>query len=181
VNGESSDREWILSRLKQAERHPFVADPVEPNTAAADWDLFRDSFLALGGHWLESLCDFVWPRTAVADDDVADFLPGSVERIDDPWEADVGVTMVDLAVAETGSLLIGNLPGRRRLHSLAPPIHLAICRRDALVASLGDAMRSLPERTAVFVSGPSRTADIEGVLVRGVHGPRELWLAVIDP
>ena len=95
---------------------------------------------------------------------------------EDVWQADVGITMADAAVAETGSLLIRAGEGRARMASLAPPVHLALVPRDRLVPSLDQALEIAAGATSVLITGPSRTADIEGVLVRGVHGPGQLWV-----
>lgn len=99
----------------------------------------------------------------------------------DIWTADFGVTLADALIAETGSILIVSGNGRRRMASLAPKIHIVLARKDQVAGSLDQALADLGDRHAVIVSGPSRTADIEGILVRGVHGPGELWLVWIDP
>jgi L-lactate dehydrogenase complex protein LldG len=93
--------------------------------------------------------------------------------------AAIGVTGADAALAQTGSLVLGSGPGRGRLASLLPPIHVALIRRDALIGSLPELIAARPDlvtRAANFVviTGPSRTADIEHVLARGVHGPKDV-------
>ena len=89
--------------------------------------------------------------------------------------AEVGLTSADAAFAETGSIVISSGAGKSRLASLLPPIHVALVPESKLetdiftwtAARQGD----LPANT-VFVSGPSKTADIEMTLVKGVHGPK---------
>lgn len=99
--------------------------------------------------------------------------------------ADVGVSGADLAVAETGSLLIGH-DGVSELVAALPPVHIALIRADQIVATLDDAFafcqRELERapRDFVFITGPSRTADIELTPVIGVHGPQELFVIVIS-
>jgi L-lactate dehydrogenase complex protein LldG len=106
-------------------------------------------------------------------------------------DADLGVTGADLAVAETGTLVLVSAAGRPRSTSLLPPCHVAVFDRDALVESLehlGLALEAwhegVPpaERGAVinFITGPSRTADIELTLTRGVHGPKEIHAIFVD-
>jgi L-lactate dehydrogenase complex protein LldG len=106
-------------------------------------------------------------------------------------EADLGVTGADLAVAETGTLVLVAAAGRPRSTSLLPPCHVALFDRAALVESLeqvGIALEAWHEgpppagRGAVisFITGPSRTADIELTLTRGVHGPREIHAIFVD-
>lgn len=96
--------------------------------------------------------------------------------------ADVGITAVDYAVAETGSLVLCSRPGQARTVSLLPPIHVAFLAPDRLVASL-EALSPLLQKelgarhwasNIVLVTGPSRTADIELSLTQGVHGPKEV-------
>jgi L-lactate dehydrogenase complex protein LldG len=106
-------------------------------------------------------------------------------------DADLGVTGADLAVAETGTLVLISAAGRPRSTSLLPPCHVAIFDRAALLESLeqvGVALEAWhdgpapPERGAVinFITGPSRTADIELTLTRGVHGPKEVHAIFVD-
>ncbi len=106
-------------------------------------------------------------------------------------EADLGVTGADLAVAETGTLVLISTAGRPRSTSLLPPCHVAIFDPTALVESLEQVGLALeawhegpapPERGAVinFITGPSRTADIELTLTRGVHGPKEVHAIFVD-
>lgn len=159
-------------------------------TELSGWELFERRLSDLGGHTirletppfgaaiLRALDDLGFPaRHAAVDDDARALV--ELESTADVWTADVGVTLADAAIAEVGGLLVSNGPGRRRLASLAPPIHVAIVREDALRETLEDALAGPLDRTSVMIVGPSRTADIEGVLVRGVHGPRELVVAII--
>jgi L-lactate dehydrogenase complex protein LldG len=105
--------------------------------------------------------------------------------------ADLGVTGVDLAVAETGSLVLLSGSGRPRSTSLLPPYHVAVFDREALVESLAQVGVFLeawhdgdpdPWRGGVInvITGPSRTADIELTLTRGVHGPKEVHAIFVE-
>ena len=105
--------------------------------------------------------------------------------------ADLGVTGVDLAVAETGSLVVVSGPGRPRSTSLLPPCHTAVFDREALVESLaqvGLVLEAWHEGASAdargaainFITGPSRTADIELTLTRGVHGPKEVHAVFVE-
>ena len=105
------------------------------------------------------------------------------------FKADIGITGVDYAIAETGSCVI--LPGitLSRLTSLAPPHHLALVEVDKVLDTLDDlfAIRKLTfleEEGDMgsymnFITGPSRTGDIEQTIVKGVHGPKEVSLLLI--
>ncbi|MBX3120403.1 MAG: LUD domain-containing protein [Fimbriimonadaceae bacterium] len=97
--------------------------------------------------------------------------------VTDPWTADLSITTAKLAIAESGTLLLETGPDKSRLASLAPPRHIVLVSRESIVESLEEAMPFVSERSSVFITGPSRTADIEGTLVHGVHGPRELFVS----
>ncbi len=104
---------------------------------------------------------------------------------DDPdagFEADVGITGVTSAIAETGSMCLTSGGPYRRLASLAVPVHIGIVRAEQIVPDLVDWAANQPAdlpASEVLVSGPSKTADIELALVMGVHGPREEHVIII--
>lgn len=94
---------------------------------------------------------------------------------DETYDYDCGVTEVDYAVAETGTVAIRHGPHHGRLLSLVPFVHVAIVEPRLLVADLIDLFAAL-KRDGVgsgttMISGPSKTADIEMNTVTGVHGP----------
>ncbi len=98
----------------------------------------------------------------------------------------IGITSCDWAVAETGSLVMCSAPGRERLASLLPPVHVAIVERKQIVPDLIDAIEALSragrERlpsNVVLITGPSKTGDIELQLTTGVHGPGTWHVVVI--
>jgi L-lactate dehydrogenase complex protein LldG len=97
----------------------------------------------------------------------------------------VGVTGALAGLAETGSLVLASGPGRGRLASLLPPIHVALLERRLIVESLPDLIVQRPDvmtsgANVVCITGPSRTADIEHTLTRGVHGPREVHVVLVN-
>jgi L-lactate dehydrogenase complex protein LldG len=101
--------------------------------------------------------------------------------------AELGVTLAQRGIAETGTLVLESARERHRLISLLPPVHVALLSARALLGTLGEALAAVrtstgapASRTITFVTGPSRTADIELTLVVGVHGPRELLVLVHD-
>lgn len=100
-------------------------------------------------------------------------------------EADVGVTGCHAAIAETGSLALLSGPGSSRTVSLLPPLHVALVRPRDLCLSMGDFFESNAAQIAqasscTFVTGPSRTADIELSLTIGVHGPGRVVVILGD-
>jgi L-lactate dehydrogenase complex protein LldG len=100
----------------------------------------------------------------------------------------LGLTGVDVALAETGTMILRSGPGRPRSTSLLPATHVAVFDRTALVESLAqvsvllEAWHAEEASGAVinFITGPSRTADIELTLTRGVHGPKEVHAIFVD-
>ena len=99
--------------------------------------------------------------------------------------ADVGISSVDFAVAETGTLTVCSKPGRERVISLLPPVHIAIVEESQIVPDLFDVFAQLGELSfddlpsnIAFITGPSKTGDIELQLTTGVHGPGK-WHVVI--
>jgi L-lactate dehydrogenase complex protein LldG len=116
---------------------------------------------------------------------------GSTRRavLDELARAEVGITGVDVAIAESGTLVVLGGAGRGRLASLLAPVHIAIVFESQIVRGLGEALARLRvlhgptlfERcsSVTCITGPSRTADIELTLTLGVHGPRELNVIVL--
>jgi len=99
--------------------------------------------------------------------------------------SDVGISSVDYAVAETGSLVVCSKPGQERMVSLLPPVHVALIDEAQIVPDLYDLFERLQENDSpalpsnvAFISGPSKTGDIELQLTTGVHGPGR-WIVVI--
>ncbi|GIK16620.1 MAG: hypothetical protein BroJett003_15840 [Planctomycetota bacterium] len=117
------------------------------------------------------------------------------------YGADVGITGALYAVAETGSVVVDNAKRRYRSLTLIPPLHIVLVRTSRIVADLvdlfgasdgcapdgeggsrqtGDApcAPDLPSNLTL-ITGPSKTADIEGVLVTGIHGPCKVYVVVV--
>jgi L-lactate utilization protein LutC len=101
------------------------------------------------------------------------------------FDCDVGVTGAQWAVAETGTLVLDSERERHRLASLVPPVHVAVVEADRVRQTLGEVLHALgegpPSRAVTFVTGPSRTSDIELTLAIGVHGPGELHVVIVEP
>jgi len=89
--------------------------------------------------------------------------------------ADVGVSGADAALAETGSVAVSSGPGKSRLATLLPPVHIALAPTSRLTSDIftwAAARAGLPPTNLTLISGPSKTADIEQVTAIGVHGPK---------
>jgi L-lactate dehydrogenase complex protein LldG len=105
--------------------------------------------------------------------------------------AQIGVTGADFVLAETGTVILLSGSGRPRSTSLLPDVHVAVFGRDRLLESLEqvgvvlEALHADPDRSMSgaminFITGPSRTADIELTLTRGVHGPKEVHAVFVE-
>jgi L-lactate dehydrogenase complex protein LldG len=100
--------------------------------------------------------------------------PRATRSLDSQFDADVGITGVLAAIAETGTLVVAPDAVRSRGTFMIPPVHIALVLESQLIPDLIDLWPRLGATipTAVtLISGPSKTADIEGILVTGVHGP----------
>ena len=101
--------------------------------------------------------------------------------------AEVGITLCEFLIARNGSILIsnGNKSGRRL--SIYPHVHIVIAYTSQLVLDLKDGFKLLKQKYPDFlptmisnITGPSRTADIEKTLVLGAHGPKELYVFLLE-
>lgn len=106
-------------------------------------------------------------------------------------EATVGISGANMAIAETGTIVLVTNEGNADLTTTLPPVHIALFGIDKLVATLDDAvavLRMLPRSGTGqlissyvnWITGPSRSADIEQSLTIGVHGPREMHCVILD-
>ena len=106
-------------------------------------------------------------------------------------DASVGISGANMAIAETGTVVIVTNEGNADLTTTLPPVHVALFGIDKLVATLDDAvavLRMLPRSGTGqvmtsyvnWITGPSRSADIEQSLTIGVHGPREMHCVILD-
>ena len=101
----------------------------------------------------------------------------------------IGITSADYCIAQTATLTMKTRVGQPRCVSLLPSIHIAVIRLEQILSDLKELYTLLkwdPDEQAegitdcmTFITGPSKTADIEATLVDGAHGPRELYLFVI--
>ena len=127
-------------------------------------------------------------------DAVAERLPGSLEllRLEAGYatnaleSCDAGLTECESLVAQTGSVCVTSRSSGGRALSVLPPQHIVIASRGQFVADLVAAYEHLAEKYAgnypsfiSFISGPSRTGDIERILVLGAHGPKKLTVLLV--
>jgi L-lactate dehydrogenase complex protein LldG len=97
--------------------------------------------------------------------------------------SDVGITSAQWAIAETGTLVLESRSERHRLTSLVPPVHICVLKASSIRQSLGEILELVHEdlsSVVTFVTGASRTSDIELTLAIGVHGPKELHVIIVS-
>jgi len=168
------------------------------NLARLKAELHHVADAAAAAAFLAALArDRNWKRVAIHGDPLvaaaAAALACDTERVDaglfdkDALEAcDAGLTTCEVLVAQTGSVLVSSATCGGRALSVLPHVHVVVAMADQVVPTLGDALHAVRERHAgrlpsmvSFITGPSRTGDIERILVLGAHGPKELIVLLV--
>lgn len=196
----TDDREAILSRVRGAlaplpERVPLPAYDTEMavlRSLIAGRDLAelfaerikRVSGLAFtapadlvahlrAGQRLHGYCDpALWPELAPYFGPDFKVEPSfERKRVDD---YSFGITRAAGAIAESGTIILDDTSTSSRLAALAPWVHVAVVARATIHADVPEAIAALgADRNVIWCTGPSKTADVEGILIEGVHGPGE--------
>jgi L-lactate dehydrogenase complex protein LldG len=130
----------------------------------------------------------VWETPRLRELGVAEILNGLGVELVSPNASkhemalcDLGITEADYLLPETGTLVLTSSAARPRAVSLLPRVHLAIVRPDMLRADMHQVFAEAKDRNyLVFITGPSRTADIELTVTLGVHGPRHLYVWMME-
>ena len=203
----SSDREQILGRVRSAlaplpQRAPLpdwereLVRLRQSQPAADLWEVFAARFKSVNGTplggaadltalieaqgWMHGYCDpALWPQVKPA-------MPAgvTVETTYDRTRVDdyaFGITRATGAIAETGTLILTDKDTSTRLGALAPWAHIALVRKAEIFPDIPAALAALPaDPNIVWVTGPSKTADVEGILIEGVHGPGVQAALLID-
>lgn len=195
----SDSREKILGRVRaaltplpQRAAYPEYADEVavmkQLFVDGRDlWTLFVERMTAVNGialdrpealvAWLQErgyrhgYCDpALWPQLAPHFGEAF-----TVETAFDRTRIDdyaFGITRAAGAIAETGTVILQDASTSHRLGALTPWVHVAVFPRDKMYATIPDAIAVLGrDPNTIWVTGPSKTADVEGILIEGVHGP----------
>ena len=193
-SGKSAGRTWLPEGGEtKSESLALLADnlaklkakfyPVENLTQAVD--LVKD--LARKNNWKNIAYhnnELVTP--------VAQAVDGHAWSVDESFNkekletADVGLTSCVSVVAQFGAILVSSETSGGRALSILPPIHIVIAKADQVVPDLASCIEQihvqfkgkLPSMLS-FITGPSRTGDIERILVLGAHGPKELYLILV--
>jgi L-lactate dehydrogenase complex protein LldG len=197
-------RAQVRAQLPEARRDPPGRLAVNPGTAADRRARLLEEFALLGveAH-VEASPEAVLRRVRglVAgkailswDPDKLPYGAGEALRGEKTWfgrdpredqaKAEIGLTGCEAALAETGSLAVVSGPGRPRSASLLPMTHVALIREADILQGMGEFFERYRQSALlpylVFITGPSRTADIELSLTLGVHGPGKL-IAIVGP
>ena len=178
-------------------------------SASSPTELFKEMLEAVGGHCVvvkdeSEAAEIVGQivegakaqRIAVSDSELAQrvikLLHSDAELLENAdaaqlFDCDIGITGAQWAVAETGTLVLESEEERHRLASLVPTVHIALIEAGRVRLTLGEVLRAINEKgleglspTVTFITGPSRTSDIELTLAIGVHGPAELFVIIIE-
>jgi L-lactate dehydrogenase complex protein LldF len=107
-------------------------------------------------------------------------LDGISGRLAEPTDADVSLIAADAAVGETGQVVWRHGPGRPRAAGVLPPRQVILLDAGKVTQTLEDAVNQVGTGSVVLVAGPSRTADIEQRLIRGMHAPREIDVIIFE-
>jgi L-lactate dehydrogenase complex protein LldG len=131
-----------------------------------------------------------WQKVFCLEDKLVEFVAGPLaNRITttDLAGCDIAITGCEYLVARTGSIVLSTAQAGGRTASVYAPIHVCIAFTSQLVYDIKDALQAAKERygnrlpsMVTFATGPSRTADIEKTLVVGVHGPKEVYLFLVE-
>ncbi len=96
----------------------------------------------------------------------------SFDREGNPDSYDFGISKASMAIAETGAIVLKDSDTDDRMASIAPWAHIAVFNESQIVPTLAEALSQTADCPyAIYVGGPSKTTDVEGILVEGVHGP----------
>ncbi len=195
----NDDRELVMSRIREAlaplpERAEYPEyDPQLPVCRAHpdfpdDWELFSHKMKQVNGTPIKGLdalgawlreqgctlgyCDPVMADELRAHPTFAGLTLETTferERVDD---YSFGITRASGAIAETGSLMLKDADTSSRLGALAPWIHVALLKPEGLYPDTVTAIQHFgDDPSIIWATGPSKTADVEGILIEGVHGP----------
>lgn len=179
-----------LAPLRERAAYPdYAPAAAEPRWLAGETDLsalFQRRLAIQGGRFFDSpeacarwLRDdgatlfYLAPELARFEEAFAAVLPVTLaytrDRVD---EIDAAMTLAAGAIAESGTVILTDAGTPDRLAALAPWRHVAAVPRAQIFRSIPDAVAALPaDPNVLWITGPSKTADVEGILIQGVHGP----------
>lgn len=191
----TDDRAQVFASIREAlAQHPTKAALPEwqdaqlvcnpPKQFGSLAEHFRFKFEAAGGFVVEGWSELAaflagqGVKRGYVDPAFASALQGSAFQIEHEFdrarvdEYEFGITRAATAIAESGSLILNETTSSSRIGALAPWVHVAVLEVAAIKPDIPSAIADFGEdRATAFVTGPSKTADVEGILIKGVHGP----------
>lgn len=197
----------IRKALLEKRDHPYPnleETPLYQPTTEIPEILFAEQLTAVSGNFIfcENGVDFIenileladkfkWRKIYCWEPDLQNLLSHyefPFYKTDKDFEmAEVGITLCEALIARNGSVMVSNQQAAGRRLSIFPHHHIVIARTGQMVMDLKDAFQLLKKKYGSqipsmisTITGPSRTADIEKTLVLGAHGPKELFVFLID-
>jgi L-lactate dehydrogenase complex protein LldG len=200
----STAKENILKRIKQALAKPVPLPFPENEEKTAIYETpqdeldvtFAEAFTQLQGKFafcfdekdmqqqvLQLITEKQWSKIYCKEDRWNEQFSNTINLA----TSDAAITGCESLVARTGTIVLSAAEQSGRTVSVYAPIHICIAYTNQLVFDIKDALEAIHKKyngnipsLITFASGPSRTADIEKTLVTGVHGPKEVYLFLID-
>ncbi len=169
----------------------------QPKLQGTDlWEIFNRNFSAVNGRAMTSvaeLLDFLKQSNQLHGycdpllyDGIGAQLAGAGLVVETEYHRDryddyqFGITRASGAIAESGTVIIDDDRTSHRLAALSPWVHVAVLTREEIHRSIPDAVAAFGDSpNIIWCTGPSKTADVEGILIEGVHGPGEQIALVI--
>lgn len=131
--------------------------------------LYLDKFNLKRGYCDPYLLEHVKAHPGMASRELVTEFPKKLEPID---AIEFGITRASGAIAETGTVVLSDKETSDRLAALAPWTHIALLAKERLYPNVLTAVKNLgDDPSVIWCTGPSKTADVEGILIEGVHGP----------
>ncbi|MES2475900.1 MAG: LUD domain-containing protein [Verrucomicrobiota bacterium] len=186
--------ESATSALREKVAYPIYDASIvhsAPKLAGSDlWEIFSRNFSAVNGKPMastEQLIDFLKANHQLHGycdptlmDEVGHKLAAAGLTVETEYNRDrfedyqFGVTRASGAIAESGSVILDDEKTSHRLAALSPWVHVAVVKREEIHRSIPDAIAAFGDSpNIIWCTGPSKTADVEGILIEGVHGPGE--------
>jgi L-lactate dehydrogenase complex protein LldG len=201
-------RDTIFARIHQATdaiaaKAPYPAYDAavtcsKPRLAGTDpWEIFSRNFTAVNGRPIASLDKLIAflkenkrPRgycDPALFEAVGSFLAHAGLEVETTYERErlddyeFGITRATGAIAESGSVILDDDLTSHRLAALSPWVHIAVLTRPEIHLTIPQALAALGgSPNIIWATGPSKTADVEGILIEGVHGPGEQVAFLLD-
>lgn len=194
ILGQEQPREWLPAVGESWEDWAdlFAANSLDLRT---EWILCADE-ADLKARLEQLKKEHGWQKIGAHHGDLTDLAAQTLGLetlwVDEGYDAhelercDAGLTLCDALVAQTGSVLVTNRSAGGRVLAILPPHHVVIARREQLLPDLPAAFELMQAKYGAsypslmgFITGPSRTGDIERILVLGAHGPKKLTVLCV--